>query len=364
MHPLLKRQISKLIGGDVNPPGFENFFQAVSDAYTQADDDRQLIERSLEQMSIELTERNRQMRHELEERRIIEQELLREKAEQQVLIHRLEEAQNQLLQSEKLASIGQLAAGVAHEINNPMGFILSNLNTMGKYSDRLFEYQKAQEAALAELAGQSEPAWMKAEEVKALAKSLKIKTVSDDLFNLLTESIEGGERIKTIVLNLKSFARLDEEEVKEADINQCLESTLNIVWNELKYKCTVEKEYGNIPPIHCNPGRLNQVFMNLLVNAGQAIETKGEIRIATSSHDGFIEVRIEDTGCGIPKEKLSRIFEPFFTTKPVGKGTGLGLSIVYGIIEKHAGHIYCDSELGKGTCFRVVLPIDNELMSN
>ncbi|MBU0482491.1 MAG: HAMP domain-containing protein [Proteobacteria bacterium] len=290
---------------------------------------------------------------EVEERKQLADNLLSEHQQ-------LKAAQSQILQQEKMASIGQLAAGVAHEINNPMGFILSNLNTLNKYSARLLEFLAAQQEKLNELTGPSREATAKSEKLDTLRKSLKIEAVTGDINNLIAESIEGGERVKQIVQNLKSFAHIDEEEHKEADINQCLESTLNIVWNELKYKCTVNKEYGEIPPIMCNPGQLGQVFVNLLVNAAQSIEKQGEITIATHSVGDWIIIEISDTGCGIPPEKLSRIFEPFFTTKEVGKGTGLGLSIAYDIITKHHGEIVVESEIGQGTSFTIRLPIEGK----
>ena len=171
--------------------------------------------------------------------------------------------------------------------------------------------------------------------------------------------MNGADRVKEIVQNLKSFSRLDEAEYKMADINAGLESTLAIVWNELKYKATVRKEYGDIPLTRCNLGELNQVFMNLLVNAAQAIETKGEIIVRTGRENGFIFVTIADNGCGIPADKLHRIFEPFFTTKAVGKGTGLGLSIAYDIVKKHNGELSVQSEPGMGTIFRVMIPVVN-----
>ena len=174
---------------------------------------------------------------------------------------------------------------------------------------------------------------------------------------LIKESLDGADRVKTIVQNLKSFARVDEEAYKFADINDCIESTLNIVWNELKYKTTVKKEYGDIPLTGCYPQQLNQVIMNILVNAAQAIEKQGDITIKTWNGDGSIYVSISDTGSGIPEDKLSRIFEPFFTTKEVGKGTGLGLSICFEIVKKHNGEITVDSEEGKGTVFTIRIPV-------
>jgi len=261
----------------------------------------------------------------------------------------LKQTQSQILQQEKMASIGQLAAGVAHEINNPMGFISSNLTTLSKYVERLGEYLEIQGKVIR---GEVGP-----EELKEAEKRLKIGYIKEDMVDLIKESLEGAERVKKIVRDLKSFSRVDEAEEKMADINECIESTLNIVWNELKYKARVVKEYGDIPMTRCYPQQLNQVFMNLLVNAGHAIEKEGEIRIRTSNGGGKIKVEISDTGCGIPEEIRGRIFEPFFTTKEVGKGTGLGLSITYDIIKKHGGEIEVESEVGKGTTFTITLPV-------
>ena len=258
--------------------------------------------------------------------------------------------QSQVLQQEKMASIGNLAAGVAHEINNPMGFISSNLNTLGKYHDRLTTF-------LNSLSSFAEDGGGSLEEVRGLRASLKIDYILGDLKDLIAESLEGAERVRRIVQDLKSFSRVDEAEFKFADINQCLESTVNMVWNELKYKASVVKEYGDIPAVKCYPQQLNQVFMNLLVNAAQAIEGPGEIKVRSFEEGGAVCVSISDTGCGMPEEHLKRIFEPFFTTKEVGKGTGLGLSIAYDILKKHKGEIRVKSEVGKGTTFTVVVPV-------
>ncbi|MBI4681675.1 MAG: PAS domain S-box protein [Nitrospirae bacterium] len=267
----------------------------------------------------------------------------------------LKNTQAQILQREKMASIGQLAAGVAHEINNPTGFILSNLGTLGKYVNKLTEYIQAQSLALES---------MKADELtaglKETRKKLKLDYVIEDVGQLIKESIEGGERIKKIVQNLKTFSRVDQAEYKAADINECIESTLNIVWNELKYKTTVEKEYGALPLAKCYPQQLNQIFMNLLVNAAQSIEKQGVIKIKTWNGDGTINILISDTGSGIPEDKLGKIFEPFYTTKPVGQGTGLGLSIVYDIVKKHKGDIRVESKVGSGTVFTIKIPVAEE----
>jgi len=286
-----------------------------------------------------------------------ENELAANLAAQRVLNKRLEEAHNQLLQSEKMASIGQLAAGIAHELNNPIGFVHSNLGTLESYLRDVMAIIDAYDKAALAL-GDNFP---------ELANIVRLKEVCDfsfireDTVQLMLESKEGLARVRKIVQDLKNFSHVSEQEWQWADLHQGLDSTLNIVWNELKYKCKVIKEYGEIPHVHCLISQLNQVFMNLLVNAGHAIEKDGTITLRTGMH-GTSEVYIEisDTGKGIAPEHLSRVFEPFFTTKPVGKGTGLGLSLSYGIIDRHQGRIEVDSTLGAGTTFRVILPIAPE----
>jgi signal transduction histidine kinase len=268
----------------------------------------------------------------------------------------LKMVQSQVLQQEKMASIGQLAAGVAHEINNPMGFIISNLNTLKRYLERVSEYMTVQTAAVQRCSEKCGNSNILAE-IAETRKALKIDYITEDLDNLIKESLEGADRVKKIVQDLKNFSRVDESEFKAADINSGLESTINIVWNELKYKTTLVKEYGDIPLTVCNPGQLNQVFMNLLVNAAHAIEKQGEIRVRTWFERGLINITISDSGTGISEENQKRIFEPFFTTKEVGKGTGLGLSIAYDIIKKHNGMIKVDSEVGKGTTFKISIPV-------
>ncbi len=264
----------------------------------------------------------------------------------------LKETQSQMLQREKMASIGQLAAGVAHEINNPMGFISSNMHSLGKYTKKIVEFIHIQEQTVMSA---NSPELTK--EIETHKKKLKIDFILEDIDQLLEESLDGADRVKKIVQNLKSFSRVDEAEHNFANINNCIESTLNMVWNELKYKATVTKEYGDIPMTMCYPQQLNQVFVNLLINASHAIEKQGEIRIKTWNGNDMVNISVSDTGRGIEKEKIERIFEPFFTTKPVGKGTGLGLSITYDIIKKHNGLITVDSEAGKGTTFNIKIPV-------
>ncbi|OIP46857.1 MAG: hypothetical protein AUK28_06715, partial [Desulfobacterales bacterium CG2_30_60_27] len=277
--------------------------------------------------------------------------------------HELEEAYNELkltqskiLQQEKMASIGQLAAGVAHEINNPIGFVNSNLCTLKKYTARLGEFIEVQAKLLAALGTAATQ-----EEHAEARKKFKIDYVLQDIADLVEESLEGVERVRKIVANLKTFSRVDQAEKKASDLNECLESTINIVWNELKYKVELKREYGELPLIVCYPQQLNQVFMNLLMNAAQAIADHGEITVRTWPEGGAVHVAVTDTGCGIPAENLPRLFEPFFTTKEVGKGTGLGLSIAYDIVTKqHHGELSVTSEVGKGTTFLVTIPIVEE----
>ncbi|GFE59644.1 PAS domain S-box protein [Geobacter sp. AOG2] len=265
----------------------------------------------------------------------------------------LQTTQIKVFQQEKLASIGQLAAGVAHEINNPMGFISSNLTTMGKYFERAKEFVAILSAALVETAGDADLAG-----VNEQRKSLKIDYIFDDSSQLIAESLDGAQRVRKIVQDLKSFSRVDDTEQKRADLKECLESTIGIAWNEIKYVATLTKNYGDIPPVLCYPQQLNQVFMNLLVNAAHAIEGKGEIRVRTWQDGDEACVSVSDTGCGISEENQKHIFEPFFTTKEVGKGTGLGLSISYDIIKKHHGEILVESGIGTGTTFTVRIPIN------
>lgn len=275
----------------------------------------------------------------------------------------LKTTQAQMLHSEKMASIGQLAAGVAHEINNPTGFISSNLNTLSDYLNDIkmlvTEYRKMINPLKDTITRENLPASLPEyiERISALEKKIDIDFLMDDTKDLIGETSNGARRIKKIVADLKDFAHPGEDKAKQANINENIESTLNVVWNELKYKAKVEKEYGDIPQIECYPQQLNQVFMNLLVNASQAIEKKGEIRVTTRTVNNNIEIEISDTGSGIPEKNLSQIFDPFFTTKEVGKGTGLGLNISHNIVRKHGGIINVESTVGKGTTFTIQLPV-------
>jgi len=262
--------------------------------------------------------------------------------------------QSQLLQSEKMSAIGLLAAGIAHEINNPVGYVNSNIGTLEKYLDNIFILIGKYEAAVQQL--KTDNSLMM--DLQQFKKQMDLNYIRDDTKSLIAESQQGLERVKKIVLDLKGFSHAETvDEWVWADVQQGLESTLNVIWNELKYKCEVVKEYGNPPKISCLPSQLNQVFMNLLINAAQAIEVFGTIILRTRHEGDRICVEVSDTGSGIPPEIIPKLFDPFFTTKPVGKGTGLGLSVSFGIVEKHHGKIEVQSEVGKGTTFRVWLPI-------
>ena len=268
----------------------------------------------------------------------------------------LQSAQAQLVQSEKLASVGQLAAGVAHEINNPIGFIMSNLGTLKNYTDVMQELIHGYRGYSSSVREQS-PQPDVLDRLKELEDKEDIEFVLDDIGDLLHDSIEGTKRVKDIVAGLKSFSRVDEAKMCDDDLHKGIDSTLKVVENEIKYKCEVVKDYGDLPLVYCNVAQLNQVFMNLIVNAAQAMETQGTITITTRQEDDFAVLRFRDTGSGIPADKIGNIFDPFFTTKPVGSGTGLGLSISFGVIQDHGGTIDVSSEVDAGTEFTIRLPL-------
>jgi len=259
-------------------------------------------------------------------------------------------SESQLIQSEKMASIGVLAAGVAHEINNPLGFVKSNLDILQEY---LTDIQKHHEETNKKLTIEASKEWR-----EDLAKKYDIAFIFEDIPSLLEISIGGIERITEIVKSLKTFARVEESTKSKTDINEGLTATLNMVRNELKYNCTVHTDLEPLPIIDAFPSKLNQVFMNLLINAGQSITDSGDIFIRSFRKGSYIVVEVKDSGSGIPADVLPHIFTPFFTSKPVGEGTGLGLSISHGIMKQHDGRIEVISEEGKGSCFSVYIPIN------
>jgi signal transduction histidine kinase len=302
----------------------------------------------------QLEQAMQRLEEDIRKREAAEAELLRRNNELTELNARLSMAQEQLMQSEKLASIGQLAAGVAHEINNPIGYVFSNFETLGTYIGRMltmFEHYQQAEASI----GNAEVL----ASVRALRATVDLDFLIEDIPVLMSESREGISRVRKIVQDLKDFSRVDaNQEWQWANLHAGIDSTLNIVSNEVKYKADVIKEYGDIPDIECQPSHINQVIMNIVINGAHAISgERGRITIRTGCDDTNVWIEITDNGTGIPKEIQSRIFDPFFTTKPIGSGTGLGLSLSYGIIQKHGGQIDVQSAPGCGTTFRITLPI-------
>ncbi len=329
---------------------------------------RQKMEEDLRRINDDLTREQKAVRALFEDLQRAHKDLAdREKALREMFVDLqkthddLKQTQRQLLQSEKLASIGLLAAGVAHEINNPLGFISSNLQTLENYVEKytaLIRFMEDLRKAI------KDKHWEAAVGILVKAKHLEeemnLNFIKKDMEELLRESRDGIERIKKIVLDLRSFAREDEEVMEMVNIEEVIDNILNIVGNEIKYKADVEKDYGGVPFLKCNPRKIGQVFVNLLINAAQAIEGKGIIRIKTYQKDAQICVEVQDTGKGMDEQTIKRVFDPFFTTKPAGEGTGLGLSISYDIIKEHNGDIVVSSEAGKGTTFTVTLPFHSE----
>ncbi|MDV5249114.1 sensor histidine kinase [Shewanella xiamenensis] len=286
------------------------------------------------------------------------QKCLSEQLEQEhtalsLLNKKLEAAQNQLLQSEKMAAIGQLAAGVAHEINNPIGFVNSNLQSLQDYNDKLLKLLSFYQKLVHKIGS---PLYFALEQ--DMLKRHQFEFICSDLPDLINESIEGLDRVAVIVKSLKSFSHVDSSEWQYANVIEGIENTLKIAANQIKYKAVVLRNFqDNLPELYCQPMQLNQIFLNLLVNAAQAIEERGEISIEVSATESEFMIVIRDTGSGIAAQDIRKIFEPFYTTKPVGTGTGLGLSLSYSIVQKHKGEIKVTSTLGVGTSFTVILPI-------
>ncbi len=270
-------------------------------------------------------------------------ENLEERVKEQV--NTIESAQRQLYQVEKLASVGQLAAGVAHEINNPIGFIRSNLVTAQSYVKKFQsvagQVKSSGNAALVE-------AWQAADLDFAL----------EDFPSLLQESVDGADRVTRIVSDLKNFSNVDRAEEEIADLNESIRSACNVAANQINSRADLKLTLGELPPLRCNAGHLSQVFLNLLLNAAKAMKQRGEIHIQSGVEHGQIAMRFSDTGCGIPPEALPRIFDPFFTTSDVGSGTGLGLTVSRDIITAHGGSIEVDSQVGTGTTFTIYLPFN------
>jgi len=276
-----------------------------------------------------------ELRHETEERRQAEMSL--------------RENQAMLIQSEKMASIGGLIAGIAHEINNPLAYVSSNLHVLVEYLDELKPTLQAQSAVIGDDTDQAHPR-------ETTLRCPDGQPSADELDDLLADTREGVQRVQKIVADLRDYAYQRGDELESACVNTLLDRSLRLASNELKYKAEVIREFDELPNILCFPERLCQVFLNLFINSVHAIESRGTIKIQTSYCDDWVTVRIADTGIGVAEECLSKIFDPFFTTKEMGTGTGLGLHIVHGIIENHGGKIQAESEVGVGTSFTIRLP--------
>lgn len=331
---------------------------------TELEGHRHRLEELVAQRTEGLNRANESLQGEIRERIRTERDLLQNKTKLETALSELKLVQAKMIQAEKMASVGQLAAGVAHEINNPTGFVKSNLSTLlgyqkdiadllGAYGDILSSVRGAMgnSPALAGLSGV-------VDRITRMAADADLDYLMADIPDLIQESLEGVERIQGIVSALKDFSHPGGQKAMPADINQCLKSCLKMIWNELKYKAEIIEEYGRLPMVTCNAQQVCQVFVNILMNAAQAIEDKGEIRITTRADGEDVEISISDTGQGISEKNLSRIFDPFFTTKEVGKGTGLGLHVVWDIIQAHGGQIKVKSTEGQGTTISIHLKQD------
>jgi len=262
----------------------------------------------------------------------------------------------QLLQGQKLQAVGQLAAGIAHEINNPVGWTLTNLTVVAEHLVELEKLLRATDGAIQRMAAGGEPSQL-AKELRSLRKEISPDALLEDCRDALKDCKGGAERIRDIVRKLREFSHVDEGELRSVDPRELIESSLQLCSNELKYKATVHREYGEVSPIRCYPQQIEQVLVNLLVNAAQSLPEKGDIYLRTRAEKDHAVIQIRDTGCGIAADLKHRLFEPFFTTKPIGKGTGLGLHMAYKIILAHQGKIEVESEEGRGTEFSILLPV-------
>jgi signal transduction histidine kinase len=307
----------------------------------------------IDESNVTLQQVNSQLTSEIAERLVIEHALEQRNSELETLNQKLASAQSQLLQSEKMASVGQLAAGVAHEINTPIAFVHSNFNSLGTYVKDIVSlldaYQEVERAPDNQGAAHRQ--------LEQLKRTINVSFLREDIPMLLNESAEGLSRVQRIVKDLKEFSHPDETEWQCVDIHQGLESTLNVAAHQIRSKANVEREYAKLPSIQCLPAQINQVFLNLLINAAQAHQERGTITVSTGHDEDSIWVRIADTGKGIEPAHLGRIFDPFFTTKAIGVGPGLGLSVSYGIVQMHGGTIEVNSQVGRGSAFTVRLPI-------
>ena len=276
----------------------------------------------------------------------------------------LKSSQLALVQSEKMASLGQMVAGIAHEINTPLGYVQNNVaigqELFQQIQTMISGYEALVDNLLDEHAGEEQIA-QQMRHVAEMRSDVNAREMLGEMQGLMGDSLYGIAQISELVLNLKNFSRMDAAATEAVSVNECIESALNIGRNVLKDKVEVVRELGDLPKIKCAPSQLNQVFLNLFTNAAQAMEVQGKLHVRTWFDDGAVHVSVADNGKGIPQELLTRIFDPFFTTKPVGEGTGLGLAITHQIVQKHGGEIHVDSRVGEGTCFHIRLPASHAI---
>jgi len=319
--------------------------------FVQTEDEIGVLAQSFNDMAEKLSDLYMSLEQKVLERT---HELSKKNIELKSAYKELTDTQSMLVHNEKMRSLGQLVAGVAHELNNPINFIYGNLIHLKNYSNDLMQVIKKYEEIQQKI---NEDVF---KDVENLKKEVEYDFITEDLSALIKSCTEGAERSKQIILDLKNFSRLDEAQVKQVDIHEGIESSLNILYSKLKHeKIQIHKEYTEVPMVTCYPGQLNQVFMNILDNAMQALEgTEENIFIRTKLVGEDVVIEFEDTGPGIEEDVVHKIFDPFFTTKPVGEGTGLGLSICYKIIKSHNGSIKVESQKGKGTKFIIKLPLD------
>jgi len=326
-----------------NSEEIRQFANALTKAW-DTEREREILAKKLETVNAELEDMNRNLQQKVKEQTAL------------------------LIQSEKMSSLGVMAAGVAHEINNPISFVHGNLDTIRKYSASikklLQKYGSLEEYALRRGGDEIQPLIAEINEFKA---GHKIDFILEDIVSLADESLDGTRRVRDIVRELRGFSRVEDTDPQPADMNETIEKTLNMIASELNPKTEISRSYGELPPVTCYPQKLAQVFLNVLMNAAQAVEENGAIHITTSqlmpannADPSRVEIRITDNGHGIPDAEIPKVFDPFFTTKPVGEGTGLGLSISYDIVKSHGGEMLIDSSEKEGTTVRVILPLEAE----
>ena len=318
--------------------------------------DAELLERALKREKARRTKAEQLLEDKSRELYLSYQTLQESHGQLADALKEVKSQQRQLVQSEKLASLGTMSAGVAHEINNPLAFVFSNVNSLAYSVEEFRRYHEEVRKLLKAEPGEAQQ--QAVADLTLFIEAADFEFLFSDCADLIDETREGVERVKAIVAGLKAFARTDSGEMEALDVTECLRTTLKLVHNQIKYGMKVTEQFAELPMIKGYPGKLSQVFLNLIVNANQATDNDGVLVIATRVVDqNSVQLTFQDNGVGMSAETIDSIFNPFFTTKPVGEGTGLGLSISHGIIDEHHGSIEVSSQPGEGTCFTITLPI-------